>query len=184
MFRKVKVPQIENERILLRSWTRKDAPDLYEYAKDPRVGPAAGWAPHRSVGDSRLIIEDVYLQRMDWAIVDKATGKAIGNIGFDEDVIRRRINSKELGYSLSREYWGQGIVTEAVELLKDYAFRTMGLECITLRIEDNNIASRRVAEKCGFHFEGILRYSYKRYDLRISDMACYSLLAADYFEEK
>ena len=184
MFRKVRVPTLESERLLLRSWHRKDAQDLYEYAKDPDVGPAAGWAPHRSVGDSRMIIDSVYLERMDWAIVDKETDKAIGNIGFDEDILRRKVNSKELGYSLSRKYWGRGIVTEATKLVVDYAFSVLGLECITMRIEEDNEASRRVAEKCGFRFEGVLRHSYKRYDLRIADMACYSILASDYYEEK
>ena len=181
MFRKVKVPELESGRILLRSWSRKDAEDLFRYASDQRVGPAAGWAPHRSVGESRVIIDEVYLARLDWAIVDKRTGRPIGNIGLDEDTIRQKVNSKELGYSLSADYWGQGIVPEAAGLVLDYAFRTLGLDCVTVRIETDNEASKRVADKCGFQFEGVLRYSYKRYDKTIVDMAYYSMLASDYF---
>lgn len=180
MFRKVKVPRLEGEQIFLRGWNRKDAEDLYAYAKDPVVGPRAGWAPHKSVRDSRLIIEDVYLEKVVWAIIDRESGKAIGNIGFDEDLLRRKVNSRELGYSLSRSFWGRGIVPEAARLVIDHGFRTLGIDCITMRIEEDNEASRRVAEKCGFTFEGILRYSYKRFDQRIANMACYSLLAAEY----
>ncbi len=181
MFRKVKVPTLEGDKIILRMWSKQDAFDLYEYAKDPRVGPAAGWHPHRSPQDSKRIIETVYLARVDWAIVDKETGKPIGNIGFDTEVLRPNTNSKELGYSLSADYWGRGITTEAVMLLEKYAFEVMGLTCITMRISPDNGASRRVAEKCGFVYEGTLRYSYRQYNNKVEDMACYSILDSDYY---
>ncbi|MBQ8151337.1 MAG: GNAT family N-acetyltransferase [Firmicutes bacterium] len=184
MFRKVRVPVLESDRLMLRSWTKRDASDLYEYAKDPRVGPYAGWEPHKSLSESRFVIDEVYLSRMNWAIMLKESGKVVGNIGLDEDPIRRKINSRELGYSLSPQYWGQGIVPEAVRLVLDYVFRIMELECITVRVETYNEKSRRVAEKCGFTFEGVLRHSYRRYDREISDLACYSMLAGDYYERK
>ena len=50
--KKVRVPQIETDRLILRMWTRADAAQLYDYAKDPDVGPNAGWKPHESVAES------------------------------------------------------------------------------------------------------------------------------------
>ena len=77
---KIKVPTLETERLILRMWKKKDAPQLYEYAKNPNVGPHAGWKPHESVHESRMIISQLFLTNMCWAIVDKETGKVIGEI--------------------------------------------------------------------------------------------------------
>lgn len=51
--------QLETERLILRPWLESDAECLYEYAKDPAVGPAAGWPPHTSVENSREIIQNI-----------------------------------------------------------------------------------------------------------------------------
>lgn len=181
MFQRVRVPKLESDRLLLRGWSKRDAADLYEYASDPLVGPAAGWAPHRNQSESRMIIDQIYTTKLDWAIVDKSSNKPIGNIGLDDDGIRSRTNSKELGYSVGSKYWGNGIATEAVNLVKAYAFDELGLYCISMRIETDNMASKRVAEKTGFKYEGTLRQAYRRYDNETVDMACYSILDSDYY---
>ena len=51
---------LETERLILRRWKDSDAEDLYQYAKDPDVGPIAGWPPHQSIDESRYIIEKVF----------------------------------------------------------------------------------------------------------------------------
>ena len=102
---KIKVPTLETERLILRMWSKKDAPELYEYAKNPNVGPHAGWKPHASVHESRMIISQLFLTNMCWAIVDKESGKVIGSIGLEEDKFRPDIKSKELGYSLAEDHW-------------------------------------------------------------------------------
>ena len=181
MFQRVRVPELESDRLLLRGWNKRDAADLYEYASDPLVGPAEGWAPHRNQSESRMIIDQIYTTKLDWAIVDKSSNKPIGNIGLDDDGIRSRTNSKELGYSVGSKYWGNGIATEAVNLVKAYAFDELGLDCISMRIETDNMASKRVAEKTGFKYEGTLRQAYRRYDNKTVDMACYSILDSDYY---
>ena len=48
---------LETERLILRKWTEEDAESLFEYAKDPEIGPAAGWPPHKSVEESRAVIK-------------------------------------------------------------------------------------------------------------------------------
>ena len=54
---------LETERLILRRWEESDAEDLYEYARDPEVGPPAGWPPHQSVDESREVIRTVFSGR-------------------------------------------------------------------------------------------------------------------------
>ena len=91
MMRKVKVPTLETDRLILRTWERKDAKALFEYASNPNVGPAAGWKPHGSVAESRAIIDQIFRVNMTWAIVHKATDTVIGSIGLEPDKIRTNI---------------------------------------------------------------------------------------------
>ena len=51
---------LHTERLILRPWTEADAESLFEYAKDPDVGPIAGWPPHKSIEESRNVIKDVF----------------------------------------------------------------------------------------------------------------------------
>ena len=73
---------METERILLRPWRDDDATALFKYASDPDVGPRAGWPPHKSVEESLEIIHTVFHNDTNWAIELKATGEAIGAIGY------------------------------------------------------------------------------------------------------
>ena len=50
---------LQTERLILRKWTEADADSLYEYAKDPAVGPIAGWPPHQSKEESLDVIRNV-----------------------------------------------------------------------------------------------------------------------------
>lgn len=177
---KVKVPTIETERLILRMWRKKDAADLYAYAKNPNVGPHAGWKPHDSVVESRFIIATMFLTNMCWAIVDRATGKVIGSIGLEKDKFRPDVNSRELGYSLSEDYWGRGLMTEAAKRMVQYAFESLKLDVLMIRTGDANLRSQRVIEKCGFQYEGTLRRTYRIYDGSIREVRCYSILKEEY----
>ena len=66
---------IETERLVLRPWDEKDAEALYRWAKDPEVGPRAGWDPHRSVEESAQVIREVLAVPESYAIVQKASEK-------------------------------------------------------------------------------------------------------------
>ena len=178
--RKIKVPTLETERLILRMWEKKDAGALYAYAKNPNVGPHAGWKPHTSEAESKEIITDLFLTNMCWAIVDKETGRLIGSIGMEEDYLRPNIRSKELGYSLSEEYWGRGIMTEAASRLINYAFEFLRLDILSIRTGENNKRSQSVINKCGFTYEGTLRRAYKVYDGTIRETRCYSMLREEY----
>ena len=72
---------LETERLILRAWDEADADSLFEYAKDDRVGPIAGWSPHTSVENSREVIKNVLSAPETYAVCLKEDNKAIGSIG-------------------------------------------------------------------------------------------------------
>lgn len=182
--RKIKVPTLETDRLLLRMWRKKDAPQLYEYAKNPNVGPQAGWKPHESIAESKMIISSIFLANMCWAIVEKETGHVIGSIGLEEDKFRPNVKSKELGYSLSEDYWGSGIMTEAAKCIIAHSFESLKLDVLMIRTGNENLRSQRVIEKCGFMYEGTLRRTYRIYDGSIREVRCYSMLREEYASRK
>ena len=165
MIRKQMVQPLETERLQLRGWKRSDAPQLYAYASNPNVGPKAGWKPHESIAESRKIIETVFRESRVWAIIEKTGGRIIGSIGLSEDRLRPGVRSLELGYSLAEEFWGHGLMTEDVMMI---------------RTGEENIASQRIIEKCGFQYEGTLRRIYKIYDGTIKPVRCYTMLREEY----
>lgn len=66
MKRKIKVPTLETERLILRMWSKKDASDVFEYSRNPNVGPISGWKPHESISESKMIIEEIFLSVISW----------------------------------------------------------------------------------------------------------------------
>ena len=173
--------EIETERLLLRLWEKKDAESLFSYAKDPDVGPHAGWKPHSDVAESLKIIKTLFIPHNVWAITVKGSGKIIGSIGLEPDKRRPGVNSRELGYALSREYWGNGVMTEAAKALIDFAFEVYGLSIVSVCASPGNKRSQNVIQKCGFVYEGTERRAYKTYDGTIRDSKCYSILREEYY---
>ena len=107
---------LETKRLILRRWEESDAENLYEYAKDPDVGPIAGWPPHQSVAESLDVIRDVFNGAEAYAICFKSDGKAIGAIELKlngHTDLTERDDECELGYWLGKPFWGQGIMPEA-----------------------------------------------------------------------
>ena len=146
--------QLETQRLVLRPFQGEDAADLYEYAKDPRVGLPAGWPPHKSQAESLEIIRTLFAAPDTFAVVDKESGKVIGSAGYTG---KRRPEfpapNNELGYALSPAYWGQGLMPEAAEELLRYAFEEMDLAAVWCSHYGDNPQSQRVIEKCGFVFQ-------------------------------
>lgn len=175
---------LETPRLLLRRFEIEDLEDFYEYACRPEVGPAAGWKPHESRRESSQILAGFIHGREVWAIVWKETGKVIGSIGLHEDSHRSNSpDTKMLGYVLSPDYWGKGIMTEAARRVISYAFEERGLMLMSIQHFPFNARSRRVIEKCGFTYEGTLRRCSLRYDGEWMDECCYSMTRAEYFLE-
>lgn len=175
---------LETERLQLTMFTMEDADGLYAYAKNPNVGPHAGWSPHKDVEESKEIIQNLFLPNETWAIRLKDSGKLIGSIALEKDKYRPEANSKEMGYSLAEEYWHQGIMTEAAREVLRFAFEELGLDQVGICTGESNLRSQGVINKCGFTYEGTIRRTYKVYDGSLRDSRVYSLLKSEYEEKK
>jgi len=166
---------IETNRLRLREWTFDDGPELLALAKDPNVGPKAGWKPHESLEESIQIINTVFFAGTTWKIIDKKSGKIIGCIGLEDDKKRPEIKSRELGYWLGRDFWNKGFMTEAAKAAIDYGFDKMELDIISVCTAPENKRSQKVIDKLGFSYEGTLRKAYRIYDGTDRDVLCYSI---------
>ena len=147
---------METERLILRGWTEEDAEALFRYARDPEVGPVAGWAPHESVDYSREIIRTVFASPEVYAVVLKESGEPVGCCGLvpfggnPTDVSTAA--EAEIGYWIGKPFWGHGLIPEAVNALLTRAFTQLNLTTVWGVVYDGNLRSQRVLEKCGFKY--------------------------------
>ncbi len=176
------LPTIETERLLLRKITLNDASDMFEYACNPEVSEYTMWSAHKSIEDTKYFLKSItkmYKRRelVDWGIVHKVEKKFIGTCGFVEWSMTH--SRAEIGYALSRSYWGEGYMSEAVNAVIEFGFREMLLNRIEAKCKVSNIGSARVMEKVGMQLEGILRQHIfvkgEYWDLKI-----YSILRDDF----
>ena len=148
--------RIETDRLILRPWRQEDLEDFYEYARVDGVGQMAGWQPHASMEKSQAILDSFILEKKTFALELKGSGKVIGSLGLearDEGLdIPEKLQCREIGYVLSKDYWGRGLMPEAVNAVIDYCFSVLGFDYLTCGHFARNNQSRRVIEKCGFHF--------------------------------
>ena len=144
---------LTTDRLILRPWEETDAESLYEYAKDERIGPVAGWPVHTNVENSREIIREVLSVPETYAVCLKKDNRAIGCVGL---MIGSRSNiglpetEGEIGYWIGVPFWGQGLIPEAVREIIRHAFDDLHLQTLWCGYFDGNDKSRRVQEKCGF----------------------------------
>lgn len=148
------------------------------WASDPEVTKFLTWPTHPSVEVSRKINASwvASYEKPDyyqWAIVPKELGEPIGSIAVVEP--NEKAESMEVGYALSRKYWGQGIMTEAFTAVIRYLFEEVGILRVSSRHDPNNPASGKVMQKCGLKYEGTLRQSDWN-NQGICDAAHYSIL--------
>lgn len=153
---KINGVQIETERLVLRAFTPSDLNDLFEYASVNGVGEMAGWKHHESVEDSRQVLNLFIKNDRTFAICFKENNKVIGSVGVEEYGLENVLTEfseykgREIGYVLSKDYWGRGIMPEAVCAIIDYLFGEQNLDFLTCGYYDFNVQSKRVQEKCGF----------------------------------
>lgn len=163
-------------RLLLRAFESEDLQSLYAYCSEPDTGIHADKKPHESIEESRQLLNQLMQEDLTWAICDKVSGKNIGAVWLREDHRRRRDKSRcrVLGYLLDKEHWGQGLMTEAVSCVVDYAFKDLQLELISTYRFSYNRRSGRVMDKTGFVYEGTLRQATERFDGALLDVSCFS----------
>lgn len=147
--------RLETERLTLRAWRESDLDDFYEYASVDGVGESAGWVHHASKEDTKRILDMFIAEKNVFALVLKENGKVIGSLGLHESKANEKeeyksLKTKEIGYVLSKDYWGKGLMTEAVKAVIGFCFDVWGADLLTVGHFAENGRSRRVIEKCGF----------------------------------
>ena len=150
--------ELKLERCTIRDWRMDDAPSLAKHANNRKV-----WLtlrdrfpfPYR-IEDARSFIERTISDQPEQNFCIEINGSAAGGIGLrlGQDVHR---HTAEFGYWLAEEFWGKGIMTEAVTAFVNYCFDNFSLNRMFAAAYANNPASARVLEKAGFVFEGRLQ---------------------------
>lgn len=173
---------IETERLILRRFRVEDAQVVYNnWASDPEVTRYLTWQPHVSPEATAEVLEDwegryengSYYQ---WAIVLKELGEPIGSISVVEQ--NDDLKKAHIGYCIGKQWWHQGIMTEALSAVIKYLF-SEGYQRLDSRHDPNNPHSGKVMEKCGMKYEGTLR-NYDWNNQGYCDACFYSILAGEY----
>ena len=137
----------------------EDAPSLAKYANNRKI-----WQNIRDAFPSPYTLDHAKdyikgMQEMESQRIFAITldGAAIGSIGIHPNQLPNKRYNAELGYWLGEEFWRQGIITEALRLIKSYGFSILALHKIFAEVYDHNIGSMRALEKAGFRKEVILK---------------------------
>ena len=146
---------LNTERLVLRPWREADLEDFYEYARVDGVGQMAGWLPHESIDVSREILSRFIEGKKTFAL--QHGSKVIGSLGIenykeDEFPQLNSLRGRSIGYVLSKDYWGRGLMPEAVKEVLRYLFREEKIDFLLISHYDFNNQSHRVIEKCGFAY--------------------------------
>jgi ribosomal-protein-alanine N-acetyltransferase len=179
-------PVLETERLVLRAVTPADATDTFRIMSDPRVIRYFGMLPMDSIEET--------VQRTDafqtafqeqagirWGIIHRDSGQFIGSCGYWRLI--KQHSRAEIGYDLAPDWWGQGLMPEAIAAALRFGFTAMELHSVEAQIDPANTGSHRVLEKLGFEQEGYFHENY--YDpveARFTDTAVFSLLKADWMK--
>lgn len=145
--------EITTPRLVLRPWRQSDLRDLFEYAKVDGVGQMAGWPPHKNMQESQVVLSHWLKTKNQFAIYHKQNKKVIGSFGIEEYSNLPELDNlhgREIGFVLAKDYWGQGLMPEAVNAMVDYLFRVQHYDFILCAYFTRNEQSKRVQEKCGF----------------------------------
>lgn len=172
--------RLETDRLILRAFCEDDLSDFYEYASVPGIGEMAGWPHHENIETSKRILQGFMTEKEVFALVLKETAKVIGSLGLhyswaNEEPKYAGMKSKEIGYVLSRNYWGQGLVPEELERNTNLEARTIMFE----RLQKSGVGNIGIAfsdcNPCGMVSSG---------KSRDADLADYAEIVAIYSLEE
>lgn len=146
---------LETERLLLRAPQKQDLEDFFCYASVPGVGEMAGWNHHQDRNESAQILAMMIEEKKTLALILKAEKRMIGTIGSETHKGELgpefdTLLGREIGYAMSKMYWGLGLMPEAVSRVIQHCFDALEWDYLVCKYMETNLQSARVAEKCGF----------------------------------
>lgn len=156
-------PSIETQRLILRELSVEDAFDFFSYYSDREISKYLDWYGPQSEEQAIKMIR--YWEKqfqegtfMRFGMASKTDNKIIGTIPINP--VRGPFEWKlpiVIGYELSRDYWNQGLMTEALKAVITYVFEGLNNHRIIAEVFPENLASLKVLEKLGFQKEGLLK---------------------------
>ncbi len=143
-------------QVQLRNQRLSDGRRFYEILNSPKFKYFA--AKPKSVEDERKWLEGNAEKRkknLEYNFSILYEGKLVGGGGIKINQHRTFIG--EIGYFVDENYWGKGIATKAAKLMEKFAFKKLGLKRIEILMMPQNIGSEKVAIKCGYKKEGMMK---------------------------
>lgn len=178
--------QFETKRLNIRPFNENDIEDVYNYSKIKGVGENAGWYHHKNITETEIIVKKFIKDKNVLALYSKLDKKVIGSIGLhsvtDDNILKDFQNKKilEIGFVLSKDYWGQGIMLEALKEVIKYIFFELDYDYILAGHFKNNQQSKSVQEKLKFEY-----YKDDVYESQIGKMdIIYKILRKENFLNK
>lgn len=178
-------PVLETDRCILRKIELNDALNLYEYLSRDEVTKYYDLDTLTSKQQVVDLIQGLLYRykvgrQIRWGISLKSNNNIIGTCGFH--ALEPDHYKAEIGYELHPDYWGTGIMSEVLARVVGYGFEEMNLNRIEAFYQPANTASKKVLEKNGFIYEGLLK---KRFFTKgnFVDVALCALLRDDYLSK-
>ncbi|CAM4288897.1 GNAT family N-acetyltransferase [Lacicoccus alkaliphilus] len=174
--------RLETPRLCLRPVTLKDTVDMHEYASDEETTYYV-FDRHESYRDTEKAIVGYFLEQPlgKYGIELKDSGKMIGTIE-----LRRKTEDSRgiIGYTLNKDFHGNGYMTEAGKAILKLGFESLSLDCIAAMFDERNTASGKVLERLGMQKEGVLRHVHKWKQGEYFNDVYYSILKTEYEEQQ
>lgn len=153
---------LKTDRLILRPFRDSDLQDFHDYSKVDGVGQMAGWLPHKNMDESRAVLQMFIREKKTFAL--EYCGKVIGSLGIEfykesDYPELDALQGREIGYVLAKDYWGQGLMPEAVKAVIRYLFEMENLDFLICGHFERNARSRRVIEKCGFCYSRTVAFT-------------------------
>jgi len=179
-------PALTTKRLRLRQIRPTDAEAFFATFSDEETMKFYGHEPHRSLRDSQELIERIqerYAQRENirWGLTLHGEDRVIGSCSFHR--FDEGFHRAETGYDLNRDFWGQGLMFEAMSAILTYGFTELGLHRVEAIIDLLNERSKNLLLRLGFTYEGNLRQRYY-FRGRFEDEAYFGLLQQEYLRER
>ena len=156
----LRVPSLADDAVLLRPWREADMPAQLKAFSDPFFQRFSDWAPQTEAEARAYLAGHEQARRrgeqIELALVEPHDehvvlgGASLNNVNLPQ-------GRAAIGYWLAPHARGRGVATHAVRLIAGWAFRDLQLARLDLNCGPDNLASQRVAERCGFTREGVLR---------------------------
>jgi ribosomal-protein-alanine N-acetyltransferase len=176
-------PTLTTPRLVLRQPSLDDVNDIFQATSDPEVQKYDSNPPMKDIAEAVQLVEQLLAwfeekKAISWGIELKDTGRTVGGVGFyfwDQIYYKA-----DLGYTVTRAFWRQGIATEALRAVMAFGFEEMGLHRINVDTRMDNTASVRLMARLGFRHEGVRRECIRSADGSYQNWGLFGILEDEY----